>query len=80
MRPSAAPVMASGGGGGFASAEVEVDLEGIEIPDAYINERFKLAIENDERGELDGVKLIQIGASPVYEVVEDFSVAFKGRP
>jgi hypothetical protein len=52
---------------------VEIDLSEADIPDEFIDERIKLSINKTKVGELHGVKIMGIGASGVYEVVEDYS-------
>lgn len=59
----------------YASGEVvaELPIEDIDIPDDYIDEKIKLAISKERVGYLQSVKLVGIGASGIYEVVEDYS-------
>lgn len=50
----------------------EIKLGEIEISDEEVEERFQIAIEDRQVGYLAGAKLMQIGASRYYELVEDY--------
>jgi|GEM_PF-3132599 len=55
--------------------EMEIDLSKVDISDEFIDERIKVAIGNGQRGYLPPVKIMQIGATPFYEVAEDYAYA-----
>ena len=60
---------AAGGGGGFL---LEVDLKDVDISDDYIKAKLQASIAN-KFADLPGVKVMQIGATADYEVVEDYT-------
>lgn len=52
---------------------VDIDLSKVDVPDEYINEKIASAFSTPARcGTLPSVKLSQIDASKIYEVVEDY--------
>jgi len=59
----------------FQSAEpvMKIDLSRIEISDEVIYKRLTLSIDPSEVGFLPDVKLMGIGATGIYEVLEDYS-------
>jgi hypothetical protein len=53
---------------------LNIDLSNIDVSDAYINEKIATAFSTpSNRGTLPGVKVMQVGASEIYEVVEDYT-------
>jgi len=61
----------------FQSVEqvMKIDIGGAEISEGYISQRMMLEIDPGLAGRLPEVKLIGIGASGIYEVVEDYSLS-----
>ena len=52
----------------------EIDLTNIEVPDEYINQKIASAFLSDsQNGTCPGVKLMQVGATQDYDVVEDYT-------
>lgn len=78
-----------GGGGRSGGHEViteelfDFDLTDVEIPNDFIIEGISDAVERDKRagrdklGDLPGVKLIGLGTTGLYEVVEDYPYVAK---
>ena len=54
---------------------LELDVNEVEVPDAYVAEKLRAAMSNRGWDGLPGVKVSQIGASDDYEVVEDYTYA-----
>jgi hypothetical protein len=52
--------------------EMELDLSSVEIPVEFIDERIKFATKKKQVGYLPEVKLVGIGATGIYEVIEDY--------
>jgi hypothetical protein len=74
LRISVVPSAVSIEGVDFETEEVEeitVNVDSVDIPDSYINQKVKDAF--GEQGELPGVVVRQIGATGNYEVMEDYS-------
>lgn len=57
----------------------ELELGPEDVSDDVVDERFRIALDNDLRGTIPGVKLMQLGASAIYEVIEDYSVVFSDQ-
>lgn len=69
---------ASGVSGGAPKSKKEtafyIDLREIDVPEAYINEKIAAAFLAPKENEtLPGVKVMQVGATGIYEVVEDYT-------
>ena len=69
---------AAGGGFGLEAAKPEtvlnINLNNIDVPRKYVDEAVDRIFSNpDPGGELPGIKVMQIGATKEYVVVEDYS-------
>lgn len=59
---------------------LNIDFSKIHVPDEYIKAKIIAAFSNPGRGgECPGVKVMQLGASADYQVVEDYTYKFGGH-
>ena len=60
-------------------SEFDIDLSNIEVPDEYINEKFASTFLTQQQfPDCPGVKVMQVGATADYEVVEDYTYQGNG--
>ena len=70
---TAAPIDAAPARDGSQEITVNIDLSAVNVPDQYINEKIAAAFSaENQNGMLPGVKVMQLGASGIYEVVENY--------
>lgn len=60
-----------------AEQVIEIDLNKIEVPDEYIDKKFAaMSMPQNQNQDCPGVKLMQIRATKMYEVLDDYAYDF----